>query len=62
MTIIGDSNLANRMPQDASTLFGNNVTNFLTLLLKKGVQDPDFSNEIVRDSCISLKKTEAPAA
>ena len=62
VTIIGDSNLANRMPQDASTLFGNNVTNFLTLLLKKGVQDPDFSNEIVRDSCISLKKTEAPAA
>ncbi len=50
VTIIGDSNLAARMPQDASLLFGNNVTNFLKLLLKDGALHFDFANEIVRES------------
>jgi len=54
VTIIGDSNLAARMPQDASTLFGNNVANFLKLLIAKdGSLQTDFNNEIVTGSCIT---------
>jgi H+-translocating NAD(P) transhydrogenase subunit alpha len=54
VTIIGDSNLAARMPQDASTLFGNNVANFLKLLIAKdGSLQTDFNNEIVKGSCIT---------
>lgn len=56
VSILGDSNLAARMPQDASTLFGNNVTNFLKLLIAKdGSLNLDFNNEIIRGSCISGK-------
>ncbi len=54
VTIIGDSNLAARMPQDASTLLGNNVTNFLKLLIAKdGSLQLDFNNEIVKGSAIA---------
>ena len=62
VTIIGDSNLATRLPQDASVLFGNNVTNFLKLLLKDGTLTPDFGNEIIRESCVASRKTETAAA
>jgi NAD(P) transhydrogenase subunit alpha len=56
VTIIGDSNLASKMPQDASTLFGNNVTNFLKLMIgKDGALNLDFNNEIIRGSCIAGK-------
>lgn len=58
VSIIGDSNLASRMPEDASTLFGNNVTNFLKLLLKDGRLNRDFNNEIIGGSCIAGKKME----
>lgn len=55
--IIGNSNLAARMPMDASVLFGNNVTNFLKLLFSKtGEYAPDFNHELVGGSCISGKK------
>lgn len=54
VTIIGDSNLAARMPQDASVLFGNNVANFMKLLIAKdGSLQMDFNNEIVKGSCIN---------
>jgi NAD(P) transhydrogenase subunit alpha len=56
VAIIGDSNLAARMPQDASLLFGNNTANFIKLLLKNGALHLDFNNEIVRESCVAGKK------
>lgn len=56
VTIIGDSNLAAKMPQDASMLYGNNVANFLKLLIAKdGSLNLDFSNEIIAGSCIAGK-------
>jgi H+-translocating NAD(P) transhydrogenase subunit alpha len=56
VTIIGDSQLAARMPQDASTMFGNNVANFLKLIINKdGQLHLDFNNEIVGGSCIAGK-------
>ena len=54
VTIIGDSNLAARMPQDASTLFGNNVANFLKLFIAKdGSLSMDLNNEILKGAYIS---------
>jgi H+-translocating NAD(P) transhydrogenase subunit alpha len=53
VTIIGDSNLAARMPQDASTLFGNNVANFLKLMIAKdGSLVLNYENEIIKGSSI----------
>lgn len=54
VTIIGDSNLSARMPEDASVLFGNNVANFLKLMIgKDGTLQIDFANEILKGSCIT---------
>jgi len=51
--IIGDSDLAADMPQDASTLYGNNLFNFLKLIIKDGNLHLDFENEIVQSACIT---------
>lgn len=48
VTIVGDSNLAAEMPQDASRLFGNNVLNFLKIVVIKGEIQLDRTNEIIR--------------
>lgn len=48
VTIIGDSDLAARMPQDASFLFSNNVLNFVKLLIKNGQLNINMDDEIVR--------------
>ncbi len=54
VTIIGNSNLAANMPQDASTLFGNNVANFLKLLIAKdGSLQMDMNNEILKGAGIT---------
>ena len=55
VTIIGDSNLANRMPQDASTLYGNNILNFLKHIVKDGSIDFNSDDEILSKSIISKK-------
>jgi NAD(P) transhydrogenase subunit alpha len=47
--IIGNSNLAADMPQNASQLFSKNVFNFLKMFLdKEGVFQYDLSNEILK--------------
>lgn len=46
--IIGNSYLASQMPQDASLLYGNNVLNFLKMLIKDGAHHLDMENEIIR--------------
>jgi len=53
VTIIGNSNLAAEMPQDASTLFANNIANFLKLIVKEGELHLDFENEIVKSAFIT---------
>ena len=54
VTIIGNSNLAANMPLDASTLFGNNVANFLKLLIAKdGSLQMDMNNEILKGAGIT---------
>lgn len=48
ITIIGDSDLASSMPQDASVMYSNNVVNFVKLLAAKGELNLDLNNEIIR--------------
>ena len=45
--ILGNSNLASSMPQDASLLYSNNVLNFLKMLIKDGALNLDMDNEII---------------
>lgn len=51
--IIGDSNLANEMPEDASTLYANNMLNFLKLIIKEGELNLNFEDEIVNSAYIT---------
>ncbi len=51
--IIGDSDLAADMPEDASTLYANNLLNFLKTIIKEGALDLDFENEIVKSAYIT---------
>ncbi|MBX2814983.1 MAG: NAD(P) transhydrogenase subunit alpha [Saprospiraceae bacterium] len=53
VTIIGDSNLAAGMPEDASTLYANNLFNFLKLIVKEGALDLNFEDEIVQSAYIT---------
>ena len=51
--IIGNSALASDMPQDASTLFSNNILNFLKLIIKDGTMVLDMENEIIKSALIT---------
>jgi len=53
VTIIGDSNLAAGMPEDASTLYSNNLFNFLKLIIKEGALNLNFEDEIVQSAYIT---------
>ncbi len=48
--IIGNSNLPQQMAQDASQLYGNNVTNFLQYIIKDGELALDQEDEIIRSA------------
>ena len=53
VTIIGDSNLAAGMPEDASTLYSNNLFNFLKLIINEGNLNLNFEDEIVQSAYIT---------
>lgn len=53
VTLIGDSNLASTMPQDASKMFGKNILNFLKLILNGADLNLNFNDEIVAGTCIT---------
>lgn len=53
VTIVGNSDLASEMPQDASFLYGNNLLNFMKLFLKKGELNIDLENEIIRGAYLT---------
>ena len=53
VTIIGNSQLAAQMPQDASFLYSNNVLNFLKTMVREGTLHADFNNEIIKGACIT---------
>ena len=41
------------MPEDASTLYANNLLNFLKTIVKDGALHLDFENEIVNSAYIT---------
>jgi NAD(P) transhydrogenase subunit alpha len=51
--IVGDSNLADRMPQDASTLYSNNLIHFLKHIVREGTIDLESEDEIISKSIIA---------
>jgi NAD(P) transhydrogenase subunit alpha len=53
VTIIGDSDLAEGMPRDASFLFANNILNYLKLIISEGEITVNMEDEIVRESLIT---------
>jgi NAD(P) transhydrogenase subunit alpha len=59
VTIVGDSNLAALMPQDASVLFSNNALNFFKVLIHKGTLNLDMNNEIIRGAYFTAQPVEA---
>ncbi len=58
--IVGHSNLASRVAPDASALYARNLYHFVsTLLVKDGAISIAWSDELVRESCIT--RVEEPA-
>ena len=53
VTIVGKSDYPSEMPSDASKMFGNNLLNFLKLLIEKeGNLKLDFEDDIVKNTCL----------
>jgi NAD(P) transhydrogenase subunit alpha len=57
VTILGHSDLAQEMPQNASELFSNNLYNFLELFLQDGEWVADLENEIISSTLITGQKS-----
>ncbi len=53
VTILGPLNLPATVPVHASQLYSRNVNNFLQLLVKNGVLNLDWNDEIIRGSCVA---------
>lgn len=53
VSILGNSYLANLMPQDASVMYANNVLNFTKTFVKEGKLVLDMKNEIIRGALIT---------
>lgn len=53
VTVIGNSDLADELSGISSTLFSNNVINFLQILVKESKVHLDESNEIIKSALIS---------
>jgi NAD(P) transhydrogenase subunit alpha len=51
--IIGISNLAGRIPADASSLYARNLAAFAVLLIKDGVVAPDQEDDILKSSLVT---------
>ncbi|MBN2615952.1 MAG: Re/Si-specific NAD(P)(+) transhydrogenase subunit alpha [Bacteroidales bacterium] len=53
VTVVGQSDYPSSMPIDASTMYGNNLINFLKLMIpEQGKFNLDFDDEIIRESCV----------
>ncbi len=50
--IVGVDNLAAKMPQDASKMYGKNYLNFLKLIIKTGELNLNFEDDIVTGTCV----------
>jgi NAD(P) transhydrogenase subunit alpha len=54
VSVVGKSDYPATMPIDASSMYGNNLVNFLKLMLsEEGDFSMDFEDEIIRESCVA---------
>lgn len=53
VTIVGNSDLSDELSGVASTLFSNNIINFLQIVVKDGVANLNEENEIIKSALIS---------
>ncbi len=58
VSVIPAAALPATMPEDASRMYGKNLTTFLKLILKNGEPVLDFNDEIVRGTCIARQEAE----
>jgi NAD(P) transhydrogenase subunit alpha len=56
VTIASPLNLPATMPEHASELYSKNITALLDLLIKDGKLAPDFDDEVIAQSCVTLQK------
>ncbi|MRH88888.1 Re/Si-specific NAD(P)(+) transhydrogenase subunit alpha [Nocardia sp. SYP-A9097] len=53
VTIASPLNLPATMPEHASELYSKNISALLELMLKDGALAPDFSDQVLADSCVT---------
>ncbi len=53
VTIVGNSDLSDELSGVASTLFSNNIINFLQIVVKDGIANLNEENEIIKSALIS---------
>ncbi|MEU0540996.1 Re/Si-specific NAD(P)(+) transhydrogenase subunit alpha [Nocardia sp. NPDC005978] len=56
VTICSPLNLPATMPEHASELYSKNISALLELMLKDGALAPDFSDQVLADSCVTREK------
>ncbi|WP_040855939.1 Re/Si-specific NAD(P)(+) transhydrogenase subunit alpha [Nocardia niigatensis] len=61
VTIASPLNLPATMPEHASELYSKNIAALLELMLKDGVLAPDFSDQVLADSCVTRERSEPSA-
>ncbi|UXP30706.1 NAD(P) transhydrogenase subunit alpha [Reichenbachiella agarivorans] len=60
--IIGDTKLYNHMGSQSSFVYSNNIYNFLNFLLKEGIENIPYENEIVTNTLLKVEKEETVSA
>jgi NAD(P) transhydrogenase subunit alpha len=53
VTICSPLNLPATMPEHASELYSKNISALLELMLAEGELKPDFSDQVLADSCVT---------
>lgn len=61
VTIASPLNLPATMPEHASELYSKNIAALLELMLKDGALAPDFSDQVLADSCVTRERSEPSA-
>ncbi|WP_405133328.1 Re/Si-specific NAD(P)(+) transhydrogenase subunit alpha [Nocardia sp. NBC_01388] len=58
VTIASPLNLPATMPEHASELYSKNISALLELMLKDGALAPDFSDQVLADSCVTRERSD----
>jgi H+-translocating NAD(P) transhydrogenase subunit alpha len=61
VTIASPLNLPATMPEHASELYSKNIAALLELMLVEGKLAPDFTDQVLADSCVTRVVPQAPS-